>query len=285
MTETTASALLRQATGALAGCSDTPRLDAEMLLQGACDIDRTAFARDPDQLVNNEKEIVFAGLLARRCSGEPIAYILGRKEFWSLELSLNEATLVPRPETEILVQAVLDAVPANAAIDIVDLGTGSGAIALALARERPLAQITATDISARALEQAIQNAAHLGLSVRFCQDDWFAALTGKRFDIIVSNPPYVRENDPALECGPARFEPARALFAGTDGLSCLRQICAGAMEHLKPAGMLALEHGHDQQTMLATLLSAAGLESIVHFDDHAGLARVTTARKPASIRK
>lgn len=279
MTEPTASALLYRACQALTGQSDSPRLDAEILLQAACKIDRTAFARDPEKAISSTQARQLLTLVERRRAGEPIAYILGHKEFWSLDLALNQDTLVPRPETEILVQAVLDATPADSPVDIADLGTGSGAIALALASERPLARIVATDSSRRALAQASNNAMRLNLEVTFKQGDWLAPLQGQAFDIIVSNPPYVCEGDPALERGPSLFEPREALFSGPDGLGAIRQICAGASDCLKPGGLLALEHGHDQQSALDALLLGAGLHAIVHFNDYAGQARVSTARR------
>ena len=280
MTEHSAAALVQEGITQLSGCSDSPRLDAEVLLQAACGINRTALACDPDQPVDPQSAAAFFVFLKRRSQKEPIACILGHKEFWSLEIRINQATLVPRPETEVLVETVLDAIPPDAAVDLADLGTGSGAIALALAAERPLAHIMATDISRAALSKARENAKRLGLDIHFVEGDWFAPLAGRRFDAIVSNPPYVRQNDPALEAGPARFEPATALFAGEDGLDCIRAICADLKHHIKPDGLVALEHGHDQQSAVRGLLSAAGLESIVHVNDHAGLARVTSARMP-----
>lgn len=280
MTEYRPAALVQEGISQLTGCSDSPRLDAEVLLRAACGINRTALARDPDQSIDAQSADAFFSFLKRRCQAEPIAYILGRKEFWSLEIELNHATLVPRPETEVLVETILDAIPPDTVVDIADLGTGSGAIALALAIERPLAYITATDISGAALSQARENAKRLGLNIQFAEGDWFAPLKGRQFDAIVSNPPYVRRNDPALETTPARFEPATALFAGEDGLDCIRALCADLKHHVKPGGLVALEHGHDQQRAVHTLLSATGLESIVQVNDHAGLARVTSARMP-----
>lgn len=280
VTEYRAASLVQEGITQLTGCSDSPRLDAEVLLQAACGINRTALARDPGQLVDPQSTTAFFVLLKRRSQKEPIACILGRKEFWSLDIELNDATLVPRPETEVLVEAALDAIPPDTAVDVADLGTGSGAIALALAIERPLARITATDISRAALSKAGENAKRLGLDIHFVEGDWFRPLAGCRFDAIVSNPPYVRQNDPALETGPARFEPATALFAGEDGLDCIRALCADLKNHVKPGGLVALEHGHDQQHAVHALLSVTGLESIVHVKDHAGLARVTSARMP-----
>ncbi|HCK76744.1 MAG TPA: peptide chain release factor N(5)-glutamine methyltransferase [Gammaproteobacteria bacterium] len=278
VTEYRAAMLVQEGITQLIGCSDSPRLDAEVLLQAACGINRTTLARNPCQLVDPQSASAFFVLLKRRSEKEPIACILGHKEFWSLDIELNEATLVPRSETEILVQAALDAIPPDTAVDVADLGTGSGAIALALAIERPLARITATDISRAALAKARENASRLGVDILFVEGDWFTPLAGSRFDVIVSNPPYVRQNDPVLETGPALFEPALALFAGEDGLDCIRALCVDLKSHIKPGGLVALEHGHDQQDAVYALLSATGLESIVHVNDYAGLPRVTSAR-------
>ena len=280
VTEHSAIALVQEGITQLTGCSESPRLDAEVLLEAACGANRTALARDPDQPIDSRSAATFFGFLERRCQEEPIACILGHKEFWSLDIGISEATLVPRPETEILIETVLDAIPPDAPVDIADLGTGSGAIALALAKERPLARITATDISPAALGKAAENADRLGTKIHFAEGDWFAPLEGRQFDAIVSNPPYVRQNDPALETGPTRFEPVTALFGGEDGLDCIRALCADLKNHLKPGGLIALEHGHDQQVAVHALLSGAGLESIVQVNDHAGLPRVTSARMP-----
>ena len=280
MTELAAAALIQRGITQLSGRSDSPRQDAEVLLQAACDIDRTALAKNPDQPVDATAANAYFDFLNRRYDHEPVACILGRKEFWSLDLELNASTLVPRPETELLVETALNAIPVDTAIEIADLGTGSGAIALALAAERPLARITATDINPDALSQAYDNASRLGLAIYFEEGDWFGPLAGRRFDVIVSNPPYVRDNDPSLETGPALFEPPLALFGGQDGLACIRTLCTSVEGHLNPGGFFALEHGHDQQDTVKTLLSEEGLESIVGLKDLAGRPRVTTARKP-----
>ena len=280
MTELTATALVQHGITQLTGRSDSPRRDAEVLLQAACAIDRTPLAKNPDESVDAAAADAYFEFLNRRYDHEPVACILGRKEFWSLDIELNASTLVPRPETELLVETALDAIPAGTAVEIADLGTGSGAIALALAAERPLARITATDINPDALSQARQNASRLGLAIHFEEGDWFGPLAGRRFDVIVSNPPYVRDNDPLLQTGPAFFEPPLALFGGQDGLACIRILCTSVKNYLNPGGFVALEHGHDQRDAVKALLSEVGLESIVGLKDLAGLPRVTTARMP-----
>ncbi|HAO39905.1 MAG TPA: peptide chain release factor N(5)-glutamine methyltransferase [Afipia sp.] len=259
---------------------ETPELDARLLIGAALDLDHTALAAQAARLITSQESKAIARFAQRRMAHEPVARILGRKEFWSLELELNASTLVPRPETELLVETALEAIPAGTTVEIADLGTGSGAIALALAAERPLARITATDLNPDALWQARDNASRLGLAIHFEEGDWFRPLAGRSFDVIVSNPPYVRDNDPLLQTGPALFEPPLALFGGQDGLTCLRTLCASVKDHLNPGGFVALEHGHDQQDAVKALLSEVNLESIVGHKDLAGRPRVTTARMP-----
>ena len=280
MTELVAAALVQRGITQLTGRSDSPRRDAEVLLQAACGIDRTALAKNPDQPVDAATADAYFDFLDRRYDHEPVACILGRKEFWSLELELNASTLVPRPETELLVETALESIPRGTTVEIADLGTGSGAIALALAAERPLARITATDLNPDALSQARDNASRFGLAIHFEEGNWFGPLAGRSFDVIVSNPPYVRDNDPLLQTGPALFEPPLALFGGQDGLTCLRTLCTSVKNHLNPGGFVALEHGHDQQDAVKAMLSDVGLESIVGLKDLAGHPRVTTARMP-----
>ena len=280
VTDSPASAVLADAIRQLQSTSDSARRDVEVLLHAACDIDQSSVIRDPDQLIDHNALAAFYHYLARRKLGEPIGRILGHKEFWSIDLKLNKATLTPRPETEILVETVLDQIPCDTNSTIVDLGTGCGAIAIALASERTHSQITATDISSVAIFQAAENAAALELQICFLQSDWFSKLQGTQFDVIVSNPPYIRANDPALEEGTADFEPAQALFGGIDGLDCLRAICREAKNHLNPGGFLALEHGYDQKDAVANLIKEAGLELNSQVNDYAGLPRVTTALRP-----
>ena len=280
VTDSPASAVLADAIRQLQSTSDSARRDVEVLLHAACDIDQSSVIRDPDQLIDHNALAAFYHYLARRKLGEPIACILGHKEFWSIDLKLNKATLTPRPETEILVETVLDQIPCDTNSTIVDLGTGCGAIAIALASERTHSQITATDISSFAIFQAAENAAALELQICFLQSDWFSKLQGTQFDVIVSNPPYIRANDPTLEEGTADFEPAQALFGGIDGLDCLRAICREAKNHLNPGGFLALEHGYDQKDAVANLIKEAGLELNSQVNDYAGLPRVTTALRP-----
>ena len=279
VTDPSAAALLNEAARILQQSSPTARLDAEVLLTAASGLEPIAVLKDPDQTVRPDVAEHFHSLLKRRTAGEPIAVILKKKEFWSMLLDLNEATLVPRPETEILVEAVLSETANDQPIKILDLGTGSGAIALALAIERPQAKISATDISAEALDQARKNAKRHGLSVHFVLSDCFVSVQDTTFDVLVSNPPYVKDTDPALEDSAAKYDPPQALFAGADGLDCIRRICKDAPDYLVPGGLIALEHGFDQKDAVASLLSEAGFSAIKSIGDYAGLPRVTTARR------
>lgn len=268
--------LLRQA---IAGID---RADAEALLLHVLGRDRAwlfAHARDP---VGDEAAAAFAGLVERRANGEPVAYLTGRRGFWTLDLAVSPATLIPRPETERLVELALERLEDAPGFRVADLGTGSGAIALALASERPQARVVATDASADALAVARANAAAHALSnVDFRQGPWWAPLQGERFDLVASNPPYIAAADPHLGQGDLRFEPASALAAGADGLDDIRQIIDGAPEHLLPGGWLLLEHGWDQGAAVAGLLRDRGFAAVSTEQDLEARDRVTLGRWPA----
>lgn len=223
----------------------------------------------------------FGELVSRRQAGEPVAYLTGRRGFWTLDLAVTPDTLIPRPETERLVELALERLPAGVPAGVLDLGTGSGAIALAVASERPGAQVTATDASATALEVARGNAAAHGItSVRFVLGDWYQPVSGERFDLIVSNPPYIASEDRHLGQGDLRFEPAAALASGADGLDALRVIAAGAPFHLEPGGWLLVEHGLDQGAAARTLFAEAGLEAVQTARDLEDRERATLGRRP-----
>ncbi len=249
--------------------SDTARLDAELLLADAAGVPRAAVIAFPERTVDAAAAARFRAAVARRAAGEPLAYLVGRKEFYGLPLDVTPAVLVPRPETELVVEQALARLPPEAPCTVLDLGTGSGAIALAIASERPLAAVTAVDSSAAALEVARRNGERLGLVVRWIESDWFAALGDERFDVIVCNPPYVREDDPGL-AGALAFEPRAALAAGADGLAAFAAVLDGAARHLAPGGELLLEHGHDQQEALAALARERGLAAVARYRDYAG---------------
>ena len=272
------AALLYQATSRLNKTSDTPALDAELLLCAVCGIDRSAVTCDQSLVLTNRQRDFFSTLINRRAAGEPIAYLLQRKEFWSQELLISPEVLIPRPETELLVEQALEHLP-DQTCNVADLGTGSGAIALAIASERPNVQVTATDISQSALEVAMKNAVRLGVqNVTFRQGDWFTPLTDQHYRLIVSNPPYVRVGDPRLEVG-TLYEPVDALLSGYDGLDALRVICAAARRYLDHQGVLILEHACDQKIAVHELLSQGGFETIVCNTDLAGKPRVTWGRR------
>lgn len=259
------------------GCA---RVEAEVLAMYACDLSRAEIVTAAGEALAPEQQRRYEALIERRRQGEPIAYIVGRREFWSLDFAVSPATLIPRPETELLVERALAHVPADRALSVVDLGTGCGAIGIAIAHARPRARLIATDCSAQALEIAQANARRLGVTnVEFLIGDWFAPLTGVRADIIVSNPPYVASGDPHLARGDARFEPPLALVGGADGLDAIRRIAAGAHSCLHPGGWLLLEHGWDQAARVRAELERHGYDSIAGWRDLAGRERVTECRR------
>jgi len=251
---------------------ETAALDAELLLAATAGVPRSAVIAFPERAVSADVAARYRALVARRAAGEPVAYLLGRKEFYSLDLEVTPDVLIPRPETELLVEHALARLPAGERRAVLDLGTGSGAIALAIKHARPAADVTAADASDAALEVAARNAARLGLAVRFVRSDWFAALAGERFDLIACNPPYVRSDDPALE--ELKFEPRAALDGGGDGLAAFRAVLARAREHLAPEGLLLFEHGHDQRGALVALAAAHGFEPAALAADYARQPRV-----------
>lgn len=260
------------------------RHEAELLLLHVLDRPRSwLFAHATDPLAAND-QAAFEALLARRVAGEPVAYLTGRRGFWTLDLEVDPATLIPRPETELLVELALERLPPDQALQLADLGTGSGAIALALASERPRAQVLATDASPGALAVAARNAARIELdNVRFAEGghDWYAPLQGVRFDLIASNPPYIASNDPHLEQGDLRFEPSTALASGMDGLDDIRRIVEGGQAHLRPGGWLLIEHGWDQGAAIRALFEATGFAEVQTVQDLEQRDRITLGRRPA----
>jgi release factor glutamine methyltransferase len=231
-----------------------------------------------DEELDEDTLLGFASLVARRAGGEPVAYLLGHREFFGRDFAVSPAVLIPRPETELLIELAL-ATGTNADVPtrILDLGTGSGCIAVTLALELPLAQVSAVDRSAKALTVAQQNAQRHGARLRLLQSDWFAALAGERFDLIVANPPYVAATDPHLADGDLRHEPPTALASGSDGLDAIRSIVADAPLFLAPGGRILLEHGHDQGAAVRDLLEASGLAGVEQHRDLAGIVRVSGA--------
>jgi release factor glutamine methyltransferase len=268
---------LRMAQHALFG-TDTAQIDAELLLAAALGATRAGLYAWPERALTPAERARFEALLERRILGEPVAYILEEREFWTLRLRVTPAVLIPRPETELLVETALELAGAMGgnALRVVDLGTGSGAIALALASERPHWQLLATDQSAAALQVASDNAVQLGIcNVGFRQGSWCEALPEGLFDMILSNPPYIAPGDAHLGQGDLRFEPSHALVAAELGLADLQAICQAAPRHLTPGGWLLLEHGFEQGPAVRQLLASAGFMGVRTLADLNGLPRVT----------
>lgn len=269
-------------------------LDACVLLCHVMQRDTAHLIAHADVPLGSDRQRAFDALIARRVAGEPVAYITGQREFFSLDFKVTRAALIPRPETELLVQLALEHNAPDQACRVLDLGTGSGCVAISIARHRPLARVTATDISAEALALARENAANLlrvnppqppfgkgGLGgISFIRSDWYEALEGEEFDVIVANPPYIAEHDPHLDQGDLRFEPRAALVAGADGLDCIRGIVAHGASHLVAGGWLLFEHGHDQAARCRKLLSAADFVAVFSRRDVAGIERVSGGRAP-----
>lgn len=255
--------------------SPSPRLDAELLLAHALGQSRSYLRTWPEREPSAAQCAAFAALLARRRTGEPVAYLLGRQGFWSLDLEVAPHTLIPRPDTELLVETALTLGPGGPA-RVLDLGTGTGAIALALACERPAWQVLGVDRVSEAVQLAERNHARLGLgNARFVESVWFSTLGGERFALIVGNPPYIAADDRHLSEGDVRFEPASALVAGEDGLDDIRRIVAEAPAHLEAGGWLLLEHGYDQAEAVRALFAARGFAAVESRRDLGGHQRIT----------
>ncbi|VAW49582.1 Peptide chain release factor N(5)-glutamine methyltransferase [hydrothermal vent metagenome] len=270
------------------GLTDSPRLDAELLLSQALNVSRTYLFTWPEKVPSSEQFKKFPPLLAQRLQGQPIAHILGEREFWGLPLKVTQDTLIPRPDTETLVETTLTLITKEAPKffpppypTLLDLGTGSGAIALALKSEHPQLAITAVDQSTEALKIAQHNADTHQLTIQFLQSNWFSALKRPHihFDYIVSNPPYIEEQDPHLTQGDVRFEPRSALTSGEDGLDDIRQITQQAGAHLTPQGWLIIEHGYHQADAVAKLFQINGFANIQLQHDLAGQPRVTIGQR------
>ena len=282
---------------------ETAKLEAQLLLQHVLNVNRAWLISHENDALQANIHAAFEALLKRRLNGEPIAYILGYREFYGLNLKVTPDTLIPRPDTETLVEAALAKIPlmvrqahhernisnsvrpepveghTHSQHTILDLGTGTGAIALAIAKHRPQAYVTAVDASQAALDKAIENAQNLNIpNVKFILSDWFSALNQEKFDLIVSNPPYIEQHDIHLQQGDLRFEPISALASGADGLDAIRHIIKNAPPHLNPHGWLMLEHGYNQASKVAALLKQAAFSDISHAKDLSGIDRVTIGR-------
>ncbi len=261
------------------GCGRIDRADAAALLQHVLGCSSAWLFAHADDVVEPTATAMFREFVAAREAGRPVAYLTGSRGFWSLDLEVSPAVLIPRVETELLVELALERLPADRPLAVTDLGTGCGAVALALARERPLASLLATDVSREALAVARRNAARLRVAnLRFAQGNWCEALIAARFAMIVSNPPYIAEGDPHLEQGDLRFEPRAALAAGCDGLEAICTIIEGARAHLDPGGWLLLEHGWQQGPAVRELLFRGGYLDVLSVPDLEGRERVSGGR-------
>jgi len=254
-------------------------VDVRILAGHALGLSRTQLITRTGQVLSADDAARLAGLVRRRIAGEPVAYIVGEREFYGLALHVSPAVLIPRPDTELLVELAIERLPRGGSL--LDMGTGSGAIPVAAAHARPDAAVAALDVSAAALEVARRNARRHGVRVDFLRSDWFAAVGGRRFDVIASNPPYIVAGDAHLSQGDLRFEPVDALTDHGDGLSALRTIVSGAPDHLRPGGWLLLEHGYDQADAVRGLLAARGFGGVRSWRDLAGIERVSGGRLPA----
>jgi release factor glutamine methyltransferase len=255
-------------------------LDARVLLCHVMQKDAAYLIAHAAESLGPEAAGQFEALVTRRAAGEPVAYIVGRREFFGLDIRVKPAVLIPRPETELLVELALARIAQDEACRVLDLGTGSGCVAISIARHRPRARVTASDVFAEALAIARGNAhAHALRNVSFAQGEWFDAVAGRCFDLIVANPPYVADNDPHLAHGDVRFEPPIALSGGRDGLDAIRTIVAGAGAHLCGTGWLLVEHGYDQAVACRALLETAGFRAVASWRDLAGHERVSGGRK------
>jgi release factor glutamine methyltransferase len=271
------------------------RSDARLLLQQVLGVGHAQLAAHPDRMLCGEQRTQFERLVKRRMAGEPVAYVIGEREFYGLPFKVTRAVLIPRPETELLVDLALERIAPGGAARILDLGTGSGAVAIAIARNRPAAEVWAVDSSAAALEVARCNArrllraaqpwpagtkhqAQFPPQVRLVLSDWFGALGAGKYELIVANPPYVAAGDPHLDEGDLRFEPRNALEGGPDGLAAIRTLTAQAPSHLARGGWLMFEHGYDQGAKCEALMAESGFTGVACYRDLAGIPRVTVGR-------
>jgi release factor glutamine methyltransferase len=260
------------------------KFEAQLLLQNVLNVNRAWLLAHESDTLQDKIKTDYEALLARRLIGEPIAYIFGYREFFGLNLIVTPDTLIPRPDTETLVETALDKIPLETPFTVLDLGTGTGAVALAIAQNRPEAQVTAIDASSGALDIAKRNSNQLDLTqVDFRLSNWFSALEGERFNLIVSNPPYIEQHDIHLTQGDLRFEPMSALASGTDGLDDIRQIVDNCLLHLHPQGWLMLEHGYNQAHLVTDLMAQSGLIDITTIKDLGAKDRVTIGKNPLIV--
>jgi release factor glutamine methyltransferase len=267
---------LADAVDALTSISDSALLDAEVLLCHVLQKERSYLRAWPDKLLEPEQQEQFWALTEKRRQGMPVAYLIGRREFWSRDFRVSPDVLIPRPDTELLVELGLNLIPPDAPFKLIDLGTGSGIIAITLAAERPHAQVIATDLNSAALEIAKQNARHHHITnIHFYQSDWFNNTPDIQFDLVISNPPYIAEDDSHLQEGDVRFEPQTALVAAQQGLRDIQIIADRSRSHLKTQGHLLIEHGYNQQHQIQTIFKGLGYDKVQTYQDLSGQPRVT----------
>ncbi|EIC31004.1 peptide chain release factor N(5)-glutamine methyltransferase [Methylomicrobium album] len=279
----TITTLLRNAVSELSASSDSAALDAEILLCLTLEKPRSYLRAWPDRKPEPQQIRQFQALLRQRLQGTPIAYLTGRREFWSREFRVTPDVLIPRPETERLIEISLSLLPQDRPAKIIDLGTGSGIIAITLAKELPQAAVTATDFSQAALEIAKYNAEqHDAAQIRFLHSNWFASVPQTAFDLVISNPPYIAENDVHLGRGDVRFEPRSALTAPSQGLADIRTIARDARRYLRPGGHLLIEHGYDQEAAVQAIFRDAGYDRVQTYKDLSGQPRASHGRNGAS---
>lgn len=262
----------------LIAASGLPRLEAQVLTCAAAGVKRSWLLAHDTDAVTDERASAIRALFARRVAGEPVAYILGVREFFGLDFTVTPDVLIPRPETELLVELARAHLPSNGCL--LDVGTGSGAVAVAIAHLRPDARVSACDVSPKALAIAADNARHNGVQVEFLESNLLAAFGGRRFHVIASNPPYVAAGDPHLSEGDLRFEPKVALEAGQEGMEVIARLAEASREHLTPGGVLVFEHGHDQGPASVKLLRRLGFQEVNDYNDLASISRVTLGRWP-----
>jgi release factor glutamine methyltransferase len=277
----TIKTLLANATNTLINCSDSPLLDAEVLLGFVLGKPRTYLRAWCDNTLTDQQIAAFNALIKQREQGTPIAYLTGTREFWSRNFTVTADVLIPRPDTELLIELSLELIPKNLAVKLIDLGTGSGIIAVTLAAERPNAQVIAVDASLAALNVAKHNAQqHRLTNIEFYQSDWFSHVPNELFDMVISNPPYIDSDDEHLQQGDVRFEPKTALIADNQGLSDIEIIADKARRYLKPAGHLLIEHGYNQAAQVQAIFNALAYDKVQSYRDLSGQPRVTYGQKP-----
>jgi release factor glutamine methyltransferase len=277
----TIKTLLAHATNTLTSYSDTPLLDAEVLLGFVLNKPRTHLRAWCDNTLTAQQITSFEGLIKQRQQGTPIVYLTGTREFWSRDFTVTPDVLIPRPDTELLIELSLELIPKNQVVKLIDLGTGSGIIAVTLAAERPDANVTAVDTSLAALAVAKHNAQHHQLTnIEFYQSDWFANVPKSLFDLVISNPPYIDPDDEHLQQGDVRFEPQSALIADNQGLSDIQIIADKTRSYLTPQGHLLIEHGYNQAPQVQAIFNALAYDKVQFYRDLSGQPRVTHGQKP-----